>query len=222
MRGDHVDRRLPGAGSALRRRRRSPSRARRESSRRARNRGSRRRRDSSSHRAAWRALLLPCVTATLTMRKPASRCSRSASAPMMHSSSGCGEKIRARGASAASGGRGGFGKPPSGNCLPSCTSRASVGDELMIGSHARSRGDRRQARRGDGLAVTLVVLVGHVKRDAARPARETRRRAPRARRRRCRRRRGRTSRDRAPARGGDRRTTRSARRRIRGRCRCVS
>ena len=79
---------------------------------------------SSSQRPACRALLLPCVTATLMTFHFASRNSRNASPPMMTSSSGCGENMSATGASTGTSGRGQRGKPPSGQALPSFAKRA--------------------------------------------------------------------------------------------------
>ena len=87
---------------------------------------------SSGSRWAWPACphrrpaprLLPCVTATLIIRIRASRIRRSANPPMRHSSSGCGEKINASGASV-----GGLdllcgGMPPKGSDFPVSTSLA--------------------------------------------------------------------------------------------------
>ena len=134
---------------------------------------------------AWRALLLPCVTATFTTRIPASRMRRSASPPMMHSSSGCGEKMSARGASACDRSFGATGKPPSWNLRPSFDEPRELGDVPVIRVHGLLA-MRRQAGGGNGLAVALVVLIGHVKRNAHGRDPETRPPTPRVRLSRCR------------------------------------
>src|SRR5215203_902894 len=117
---------------------------------------------NAAQRPACRSFLLPCVTATFTTRTPASRSRRSANPPMMHSSSGCGEKTSALGASSGSGARTGVGNPPSGYCLPSRTRRAISVTRCRYGFMGVSGGKRREAGGRDGLAVTLVVFVRHV------------------------------------------------------------
>ena len=83
---------------------------------------------------------------------------------MMHSSSGCGEKISARGASAASAGRGGAGNRRA-EIAAFPDQPRELGDVAVIRIHAAYLRDRRQAGRGDRLTVTLVVLVRNVERD---------------------------------------------------------
>ena len=69
---------------------------------------------NSRNRSACRSFLLPCVTAMLMTFHFASRNNRSASPPMMTSSSGCGEKIKTLGAFGVICGRGNCANVPSG------------------------------------------------------------------------------------------------------------
>ena len=103
---------------------------------------------------------------------------------MMHSSSGCGEKTSAFGAVSGSGGREGVGKPPSGYCLALAHEARDFGDEMPVWVHGASDAERGKAGGGDGLTVTLVLLVRHVDLDALGQLAETLHRARHGRRRR--------------------------------------